>query len=55
VLPFPFWEKRLQKQNFFAYQVSLWGGFLRVMMGDNGRVRTGGQVKTVWNGNIVQL
>jgi len=49
----PFWEKRLHKTEFLAYQASDRGGFLRVKIGDNGRVGISGQAITVWDGTIV--
>jgi len=46
----PFWEKRLHKTAFLAYQASSRGVFLRVKMEDTGRVNIGSQAITVWNG-----
>jgi predicted PhzF superfamily epimerase YddE/YHI9 len=49
---YPFWQKRMQKTEFLAYQASARGGFLRVKAGDKGRVIIGGQAITVWNGTL---
>jgi PhzF family phenazine biosynthesis protein len=48
----PFWEKKLHKTEFLAYQASARGGFLRVKTGDIGRVNICGQAITVWNGTL---
>lgn len=51
---YPFWEKRMQKTEFLAYQASARGGFIRLKAGDNGRVGIGGQAITVWNGTLTR-
>jgi PhzF family phenazine biosynthesis protein len=51
---YPFWEKRMQKTEFLAYQASARGGFLRLKAGDNSRVSISGQAITVWNGTLAR-
>jgi predicted PhzF superfamily epimerase YddE/YHI9 len=48
----PFWQERLQKDNFLAYQASPRGGVLRVQcQGD--RVAIAGQAVTVLRGELI--
>jgi PhzF family phenazine biosynthesis protein len=50
----PYWQKRLKKDNFTAYQASARGGIVRVsVQGD--RVMLGGQAVTVLRGELVDL
>ena len=48
----PFWAKRLDKQEFTAYQASARGGMLRVRVRDD-RVYISGQAVTVLRGELV--
>lgn len=50
----PFWKKRLNKNNFTAYQASSRGGVVRVNVKDN-RVLLGGQAVTVFKGELESL
>jgi PhzF family phenazine biosynthesis protein len=47
----PFWQQRLGKAEFLAYQASPRGGAVRVHVRD-GRVGLGGQAVTVWRGEL---
>ena len=47
----PFWQARLGKDNFLAYQASARGGMLRVRVAGD-RVRLGGQAVTVLRGEL---
>jgi len=50
----PYWQKRLKKDNFTAYQASARGGLVRVtVQGD--RVLLGGQAVTVLRGELFAL
>jgi PhzF family phenazine biosynthesis protein len=48
----PFWKKRLNKDEFIAYQASSRGGVIRVRLAGD-RVYLGGQAVTVMRGEIV--
>ena len=48
----PYWMKRLDKQNFTAFQASPRGGCLRVHVAGD-RIRIGGNAITVVNGELV--
>jgi PhzF family phenazine biosynthesis protein len=48
----PFWQERLGKSEFVAYQASARGGVLRVRI-DGERVHLGGQAVTVLRGELV--
>ena len=48
----PFWERRLHKREFVAYQASARGGVVRVRVGGE-RVCLGGQAVTVLRGELV--
>lgn len=48
----PYWEKRLQRHEFLAYQASSRGGVVRVRV-DGDRVRLGGQAVTVLRGELL--
>jgi PhzF family phenazine biosynthesis protein len=48
----PYWEKRLQKKEFKAYQASLRGGIIQVRV-EKDRVFLGGQAVTVIRGNLI--
>ena len=48
----PYWKKRLNKNQFVAYQASARGGVVRVRVGDK-RVYLGGQAVTVLRGEII--
>ena len=48
----PFWQSRLGKSEFVAYQASRRGGKVRVRV-DGDRVRLGGQAVTVLRGTLV--
>ena len=48
----PFWQKRLGKDTFTAYQVSERGGLVKVHV-DGDRIRLGGQAVTVLRGELV--
>lgn len=48
----PYWQSRLGKTEFLAYQASARGGVVRVRVGDNGRVYLGGQAVTVLRGEL---
>jgi PhzF family phenazine biosynthesis protein len=48
----PFWQSRLGKRKFLAYQASGRGGVLRVRAADN-RVILGGQAVTVFRGELL--
>lgn len=50
----PFWQKRLGKATFTAYQASARGGLVRVRV-DGDRIRLGGQAVTVLRGELVGL
>lgn len=47
----PYWKKRLNKNNFTAYQASSRGGIIRVNVKDD-RVFLGGQAVTVFKGEL---
>jgi PhzF family phenazine biosynthesis protein len=47
----PFWQQRLGKAEFLAYQASPRGGAVRVHV-RGGRVGLGGQAVTVWRGEL---
>lgn len=47
----PFWQQRLQKNEFMAYQASSRGGIIRVKLEDQ-RVYLGGQAITVFRGKL---
>jgi PhzF family phenazine biosynthesis protein len=49
----PFWQERLGKSEFVAYQASARGGVLRVWV-DGDRVRLSGQAVTVLRGELVE-
>lgn len=49
----PFWQRRLNKNSFIAYQASARGGVVRVRM-EGGRVFLGGQAVTVLRGELAQ-
>ncbi len=49
----PFWERRLKRNEFLAYQASSRGGTLRVRLGE-GRVYLGGQAVTVLRGELLK-
>jgi PhzF family phenazine biosynthesis protein len=50
----PYWQKRLKKDSFTAYQASARGGIIRVsVQGD--RVMLGGQAVTVLRGELLDL
>jgi PhzF family phenazine biosynthesis protein len=48
----PFWQARLGKDSFLAYQASARGGVLRVSVAGD-RVRLGGQAVTVMRGELI--
>jgi predicted PhzF superfamily epimerase YddE/YHI9 len=48
----PYWEERLQKREFVAYQASSRGGVVRVRT-EGDRVRLGGQAVTVLRGELL--
>jgi PhzF family phenazine biosynthesis protein len=48
----PYWEKRLQKREFVAYQASPRGGVVRVRV-EGDRVKLGGQAVTVLRGELL--
>lgn len=48
----PFWQERLKKNSFAAYQASARGGILRVRV-DRDRVLLGGQAVTIFRGQLV--
>ena len=48
----PFWQARLGKSEFLAYQASERGGVVRVRVGE-GRVYLGGQAVTVLRGELI--
>lgn len=48
----PFWQKRLGKSHFTAYQASARGGVVHVRVSDN-RVYLGGQAITVLRGELI--
>ena len=48
----PFWQKRLGKDTFTAYQASERGGLVKVRV-DGDRIRLGGQAVTVLRGELV--
>jgi len=50
----PLFEKRLQKIEFLAYQVSARGSFFREMSSNTGRCGQGRQEKTVWSGTLTR-
>jgi PhzF family phenazine biosynthesis protein len=50
----PYWEERLQKSEFVAYQASLRGGVVRVRV-EGGRVMLGGQAVTVLRGELLDV
>ena len=47
----PFWQGRLKKTEFVAYQASLRGGVVRVRLSEN-RVLIGGQAVTIFRGEL---
>ena len=47
----PFWQTRLSKNEFVAYQASARGGVVRVRLGEQ-RVYLGGQAVTVFNADL---
>ncbi|HET9178584.1 MAG TPA: PhzF family phenazine biosynthesis protein [Terriglobia bacterium] len=49
----PFWEPRLQKREFVAWQASPRGGVVRVRV-EGDRVRLGGQAVTVLRGELLE-
>jgi PhzF family phenazine biosynthesis protein len=50
----PYWQKRLKKDSFTAYQASARGGIVRVsVQGD--RVMLGGQAVTILRGELLDL
>lgn len=49
----PFWNKRLAKDEFLAYQASARGGIVRVRL-EGGRVILGGQAVTVLRGELLE-
>jgi predicted PhzF superfamily epimerase YddE/YHI9 len=48
----PYWEERLGKSEFVAYQASARGGVVKVKCADS-RVELGGQAVTVLRGELV--
>ena len=50
----PYWEERLQKREFVAYQASARGGMVRVHV-EGDRVKLGGQAVTVMRGEWVDF
>jgi len=49
----PYWQAKLKKNEFIAYQASKRGGFLQlVAVGD--RVRIGGKAVTVLKGELIE-
>jgi PhzF family phenazine biosynthesis protein len=48
----PYWQKRLNKDSFTAYQASSRGGVIRVRV-DGDRVHLGGQAVTVLRGELI--
>jgi PhzF family phenazine biosynthesis protein len=48
----PYWEPRLQKREFVAYQASPRGGVVRVRV-EGDRVKLGGQAVTVLRGELL--
>lgn len=50
----PFWEPRLKKREFVAYQASPRGGVVRVRV-EGDRVKLGGQAVTVMRGELLNL
>jgi PhzF family phenazine biosynthesis protein len=48
----PFWQKRLKKDTFTAYQASERGGVVRLRLDDTGRVKIAGTAVTVWKGSL---
>jgi PhzF family phenazine biosynthesis protein len=48
----PYWQKRLNKTEFLAYQASARGGVVRVKVAGN-RVKLGGQAVTVLRGELL--
>ena len=48
----PYWSKRLEKNEFVAYQASPRGGIMRVRV-DGDRVHLGGQAVTVLRGELI--
>ena len=48
----PFWQQRLKKDAFMAYQASLRGGIVRVRL-ESGRVLLGGKAITVLRGELL--
>jgi len=50
----PYWEKRLQRREFLAYQASPRGGVVRVRV-EGDRVRLGGQAVTVMRGELLDV
>jgi len=49
---FPYWQKRLKKQELTAYQCSGRGGVLHLRPGPAGRVKIAGRAVTVWKGSV---
>ncbi len=49
----PFWEAKLHKNTFLAYQASLRGGVLQIRC-EGARVRLGGKAKTVFRGELLK-
>ncbi len=47
----PYWQQKLQKNTFTAYQASQRGGVLKVLMSES-RVYIGGEAVTVLSGNL---
>jgi|GEM_PF-6348474 len=47
----PFWQSKLGKSVFTAYQASHRGGVVRVAL-EGSKVLLGGQAVTVWEGNV---
>ncbi len=48
----PFWQKRLKKDTFTAYQASERGGVVRLRLDVPGRVKIAGTAITVWEGSL---
>jgi PhzF family phenazine biosynthesis protein len=49
----PFWQKKLKKDSFTAYQASERGGVVRVRVEGTGRVKIAGTAITVWEGSLI--
>jgi predicted PhzF superfamily epimerase YddE/YHI9 len=47
----PYWKKRLNREEFVAYQASKRGGFLKLRVGKK-RVYISGKAVTVWRGEV---